>query len=841
MSYSFRNCLFIFILLFPHSHLLPQDSTLINLRRTDNTPLKNHNFADKEKLYPVKPVSTGTGIWTELNPKVPRVDYLGIHFINTDIGWACGDLGTIIKSTDGGQSWQTLETNSTTPILKVRSYNGQVVIASGFDGLILRSIDEGNSWTQATSGVAGDLWGLQMINDTLGWACGNYNSLSKTTDGGLTWQRVFTPGYTSSYWWIDFLTESYGFIAADGKVLRTTNGGNNWDIIQAGDNYPLFTIDAIDSLHIAAAGYGGTDYVAKNLYSSDGGNTWTDGGQTTTGAINCICYINSDTGYITMSEVGIWKTTNRGGNWELLDPNSPNFQGEYEIQLFSQENIGYDAGSGLRIYKAEGNLDEWEKLIINDNINDVYFTSSQTGYILSGAVYKTMNGGENWFRLQNFPYNVFISSLNSIVFIDSLTGFAGGPPCRIVKTTDAGHSWHVTNLTGLTDTIGTINKIFFISATMGWAVTSRGGILKTNDAGENWLAQLNMGIYVSFRSIFFIDSLLGWTANLADRPYKTTDGGTNWIQQTNLNIWSSRDVFFANRDTGWIVDNTNWRTVIRTTDGGVNWTTIPEILGPSNFHFFPDSKHWLINGTPQKYITEDGGNSWIDITNDAPWTINSFNSVTNKLGYAVGGLGIILRYDDTSYVPVELISFEGRIAKNEITLSWITASELNNQGFEIERSCDRTNWETIGFINGKGTTTKINYYFFVDHKPLEGEINYRLKQVDYAGTFIFSKTVTIYFENTPLIFELLQNYPNPFNAVTRISFSIPVDSKVKLEIFDVLGKEVKTIINKDIIKGNYNIDFDASDLNSGVYFYRVMAEGINGKRYDLTKKMIVTK
>lgn len=181
-------------------------------------------YEEKRRLFPL---IDGTGIWTELNPKVPRVDYLGVHFVNKDTVWAVGDLGALIKTTDGGNIWKVSETNTTTPILKVRSFNGEVVIASGFAGLILRSTDGGETFTQVVSGVTGDLWGLQMINDTLGWACGNLNSLTKTTDGGQTWQRIFTPGYTSDYWWIDFMNKDYGFIAANGKVLRTIDGGEN--------------------------------------------------------------------------------------------------------------------------------------------------------------------------------------------------------------------------------------------------------------------------------------------------------------------------------------------------------------------------------------------------------------------------------------------------------------------------------------------------------------------------------------------------------------------------------------------------------------------------------------
>jgi len=392
---------------------------------------KNLN-EEKRRLFPLE----STGIWTELNPKVPRVDYLGIHFVNVDTGWACGDLGTIIKTTDGGQSWNTLETNTTTPILKVNSFNGQSVVASGFNGMILRSTDRGENWIQITSGVTGDLWGLQMINDTLGWACGTSNSLVKTTDGGITWQTVTITGYTGNNWWLDFLTENYGFIAGDGKVLRTIDGGNNWDIIQAGDNQALYTVDAIDSLHIAAAGYGGTGYRGKTIYSSDGGDNWITGGQTTFDPINCIKYVSVDTGYIVMSEVGLWKTTNAGQNWTGIV--GLNNIGEYEIQLFPELSKGYSAGISLKLFRAVNNLDAWHKMIINDDLVDISFTSEQKGFALSpgiyGKLYRTTNYGVRWDTVQGVPGG------NCITFTDSLTGFFGTAASQIYKTTDGGEN-----------------------------------------------------------------------------------------------------------------------------------------------------------------------------------------------------------------------------------------------------------------------------------------------------------------------------------------------------------------------------------------------------------------
>ncbi len=531
------------------------------------------------------------------------------------------------------------ETNTTTPILKVRSYNGQIVVASGFGGLILRSTDGGETFMQVTSNVTGDLWGLQMINDTLGWACGNANSLIKTTDGGQTWQRIFTSGYTSDYWWIDFLNESFGMIAANGKVLRTIDGGQNWEIIQAGDSYPLFSIDVIDSLHIAAAGYGGTSYGAKNIYSSDGGYTWINGGQITTESVNCIKYINADTGYIVLTEVSARKTTNRGQSWTIIGGIDDN----YELQLLETDNIGYSAGTVLKINKAEGNFNIWNRLILNDTFSDVYFTSETTGYVASRWFYKTTDGGMNWTMLPNFPTSVFTSTLRSIAFTDSLTGFVGGPPCRIVKTTDAGDNWYVVNRTGLIDTIGDINKIFFINTSTGWAVTSRGGILKTTDGGDNWFAQLNVGVSISFNSIYFVDFLYGWTANF-DRPYKTTDGGTNWIQQTNLNIWGSRDIYFKDSLNGWIINDLF--ELLQTTNSGTNWyTQLNSQYVIRNFGWL-STNHGFIVGDGV-YETIDNGITWNEILEIRNIGLRKLHSPKNYVGYSTGNLGLIYRYDDS--------------------------------------------------------------------------------------------------------------------------------------------------------------------------------------------------
>jgi photosystem II stability/assembly factor-like uncharacterized protein len=677
-----------------------------------------------------------------------------------------------------------------------------------------------------------------MLNDTLGLVCGLNQTLLKTTDAGLTWQPVVT-GFNYHYWAIDFLNEQYGMIACgNGKVLKTTDGGNSWAEYQAGDASTLYSIDVIDSLHIVSAGANG-----KTVYSSDSGETWIQNSRLQHDELNSIKFIDTDTGYTIGTyggdSWGIRKTTNRGASW--FSPPIQNLS-EWELELL-QDGIGYSAGSDLWINKTTGGYDNWNGLFMNRNFVDVFFTDELTGYApdgtwTGGPLYKTTDGGNNWFGLPNFPSQVFTSTLRCVTFTDSLTGFVGSAPCRIVKTTDAGDSWHIVNITGLTDTIGLINKIYFINKTNGWAVTTRGGIIKTTDAGENWFAQLNAGVSVIFQSIYFVDSLYGWTSG--GRPHKTTDGGNSWVQQTNTVIWNSNDVYFSNQDTGWIAKRSSINTsLFKTTNSGITWLGMPEVLGASNFYNFPDKNHWLVTGSIlinfivyKKYITYDGGNNWIDISNDAPVGFGGFLAVTDMLGYAVGSLGLILRYNDTTYVPVELISFEGIVENNKIILIWQTASEINNMGFQIEKSIDKINWFNIGFVVGSGTATNVNHYSFFYSEIIPGVQFYRLKQIDYDGSFEYSKIIALGTDINIPTFHLFQSFPNPFNSTTVIKYSIPNTGyesvhplPVTLKVYDILGNEIIVLVSEEKPAGNYEVMFEPVDLASGVYFYKLTSGG----------------
>lgn len=187
-------------------------------------------------------------------------------------------------------------------------------------------------------------------------------------------------------------------------------------------------------------------------------------------------------------------------------------------------------------------------------------------------------------------------------------------------------------------------------------------------------------------------------------------------------------------------------------------------------------------------------------------------------------------------IPVELTSFTADVSGNSVKLNWSTATELNNAGFDVERKLNNGEWKKIGFVKGNGTTTQIQNYSFFDKDLVSGKYYYRLKQIDFDGTFEYSKTIEVDV-NTLNSFELAQNYPNPFNPNTSISFSIPQAGKVKLSVYNLLGQEVRTLIkNENLEAGPHSVDFNAEGLFSGVYIYRLEYNGMS-----LTRKMTYLK
>lgn len=191
--------------------------------------------------------------------------------------------------------------------------------------------------------------------------------------------------------------------------------------------------------------------------------------------------------------------------------------------------------------------------------------------------------------------------------------------------------------------------------------------------------------------------------------------------------------------------------------------------------------------------------------------------------------GLIIGTSWNYVVPVELTSFAASVTGSSVNLNWSTASEINNSGFEVERKSANSNWQKLGFVNGNGTTTEKQTYSFTDRNLKEGSYSYRLKQVDFNGEFEYSNVIEVLVV-TPNKFELLQNYPNPFNPTTSISFTLAQAGNVKLSVYNLLGQEVQTLVNGFMETGLHSVNFEAKNLNSGIYLYKLEANGISSVR-----------
>ncbi|MGE5810472.1 MAG: LamG-like jellyroll fold domain-containing protein [Ignavibacteria bacterium] len=194
----------------------------------------------------------------------------------------------------------------------------------------------------------------------------------------------------------------------------------------------------------------------------------------------------------------------------------------------------------------------------------------------------------------------------------------------------------------------------------------------------------------------------------------------------------------------------------------------------------------------------------------------------------------------TTSTPVELTSFTASVKNGSVLITWETATEINNAGFSIERRSENGKFADIAFIKGKGTTTNKSVYSYLDKSISFGKFSYRLKQVDYDGSYTYSN-VTIVDLGLPKDFALAQNYPNPFNPSTTIKFTLPANAKVTMKVYNTLGQEVALILSGEFNAGIHEAVFNASGFSSGVYLYRLEAAGTDGSSFVAMKRMLLVK
>jgi plastocyanin len=412
--------------------------------------------------------------------------------------------------------------------------------------------------------------------------------------------------------------------------------------------------------------------------------------------------------------------------------------------------------------------------------------------------------------------------LNSLPFIEEFDYPAGN------LLTD--HGWTNHSGTGQFITIASGNLTYtgYPSSGIGNHVVIEGGASSREDvnAGFDSLHSDGDVLYYAF--------LANAASASATADYFIHIG--NRVSPTAFTSFSAR-VFV--QDVGGALrfglSNTSTATM-GTTDFSYGTTYLVIVKYTINISGADETKMWVLSsGVPP----DEASAGTPEVTN----TTTSGQDIIDAIALRQGGQAYSVQVDGIrvgttwfeTVVPVELVSFAASVSGSSVLLNWVTASEINNSGFEVERKSLNSSWQKIGFVQGNGTTTETKYYSYSDNNLTPGQYSYRLKQIDYDGTFAYSSEVLAEID-VPLNFELLQNYPNPFNPATSITFSIPQTQHVTLKVFNALGQEIKTLVNGIREAGSHRIDFDASGLYSGIYFYRIDADD-----FSQVKKMTLIK
>ena len=411
--------------------------------------------------------------------------------------------------------------------------------------------------------------------------------------------------------------------------------------------------------------------------------------------------------------------------------------------------------------------------------------------------------GTNWF-VYGIPdstppghsiSSIVFDSLNNVWFLKNLNSPIGSPHYLIEFRDDSLWTTH------LSLQLANGHRQLLLNNQSIWIGDGEGLYLFENDSLHYFEPPTGpVGLYAtdvkidSLNNIWLATGLGGW-------GYLVKFDGTNY---SGFNFIATA-IEFDNNGNLWVGTQSFTDNAELIKFDGTNWTS----FNPSNSQL------------PQTYSIDD-------------LTFDKFGN----LWIATESAGLVV-FNENGIVPVELISFTASVTRNNVTLNWSTATEANNQGFEIERS-QMSNFksqifEKIGYVGGYGTTTESKSYSFKDENLPAGKYSYRLKQIDFDGTFEYSQEVEVEV-SSPNEFALYQNFPNPFNPSTKIKFVIPKSSFVNLKVFDILGSEVATLVNEERPAGEYEIEFNAGSLSSGIYLYK-----ISSGDYSETRKLILMK
>ncbi|MBK9096604.1 MAG: T9SS type A sorting domain-containing protein [bacterium] len=812
--------------------------------------------------------SDGGSSWSTQNTG-SDFDIYSVDFVDAILGYAVGgrDSSNFLKTTDGGLSWikKTLSLgNISTPILNCVEFTNSNTGYIGSEG--------------------------QFLNHS--------GNISKTTDGGITWfsttlWRAIQKGDQSEHYTEDnptdnqrgirsiyFKDQNSGFAVGgtrDGwwrSIFTTTDAGATWENKYGySEQTGLLSVFVNGNGKGLAVGYSGIIYTTENYGSSwfqilSGKNSLYYAGDW----ITSVFMINENVGWAAGYRKGIWyypiilKTTNGGKSWITNSEFGNSFTKSSTNIFFINENSGWVSFYDRNAYKTTDGGLTWFTSGISGN--SIFFINQDTGLAAYEplGIYKSTNGGTNWTKKSSV-------SSRSIFFADINNGWAVGNSGSILKSTDEGESW----ISKTSGTTSNLNSVHFYNNNVGMSVGKYGTALLSTDGGENWVSQI-IGTSSTLNSVRVTSQNTVWIVGNDGTVISSDDQGTNWISHSGLTESNLSSVHFLNENTGWIAgDNSIIKYFVEPAPPTIHFAPVWSGSGYMVMDIYVTGVELIGGGSliagdeiavfdgercvGAVLLTEPipvGGNIIIKASTDDPgtpiidgfingnpisykfWLSSISQEVSEYTANYISGSGVFVSLGSATVefanvVPVEFISFKANVSGNKVVLNWQTATEVNNYGFEIERSSDKNNWIILGFVNGSGNREAPKDYTFIDDNLIGGnKFYYRLKQTDNDGSFVYSDIIEV--DALPVSYSLYQNYPNPFNPSTTIRYQLPNEAKVIVKLYDMLGNEVSTLVNEVKQPGVYEVELNAQDLASGTYIYRLVSGG-----FTETRKMVLLK
>jgi hypothetical protein len=432
------------------------------------------------------------------------------------------------------------------------------------------------------------------------------------------------------------------------------------------------------------------------------------------------------------------------------------------------------------------------------------------------GIFKSTDGGDTW-------TNVFSTGASNYLYIacDSLNNvYVANVSNGLIYSTDGGQNF--TTIPSGTFGGSNVNSVACGKNGHIFVGVTNGGVWRSTDFGATFTqSSLNTVTIVDIKVDKFNSDIIyaGGSSTSLNGFFISTDDGVTFGSSTNsVNIWeilqtAGNDLYIATTSSPYPFD--------KSTDGGLTWTTMSNLSSAKRGATLDLIEDIYVSGNGGVFKSTDDGVTFIN--HNFTYTSNKILTYDYRIMVCASGStnGGVWIYVDSLLIPVELTNFTASANNGSIELSWSTATELNNSGFEVQKNTNGEDFETTAFIPGFGTTSEPKHYSFTDNN-VSGFLKYRLKQIDFDGSYEYSKIIEVQ-SLINFSFELQQNYPNPFNPITKIAYKLPLESSVKLTLFNSIGETIEILVNEIQSAGKYEAVWNAESYPSGVYFYKLEA------------------